>query len=343
MDKWANLRKVVRNPRLLKLSKLYVRMEARQAQGVSACRRGILRLPYPPIRVRIETTNKCNLRCVMCPTGQRGEQHDSGFMDFGLYERIINEVGAFSYPTSVVLFLGGEPLLCRDLGKMIVLAKAKGLLCRFNTNATLLTEDKIDTILKSRLDSIGFSFDDVSPEEYGAMRRNASYEKTLGNIIAFLKRKRALGLHYPLVTISSLRLRDASHSERELEVSLEFRRLFSGYEIQNIGIAWAHLWAGDFADNPLYQYKRGEVGDSRKCHMPWTDLTINWKGQVVACCNDANYDYIIGDVKQNTLLKLWNSERMVGLREVLSAGAYENIKLCRSCSAIFGEESGAVL
>lgn len=331
--------KTLKNPRLLRLSKLYFLGQARYAQAMRAYLRNEVAMAYPPVVVRIEPTNKCNLRCVMCPTGC-DDKRESGFMDFSLYEQIIEEVSAFPYPTWVMLYLAGEPLLHKDLSRMIRLAKIKGLCCRFNTNASLLTPDVTENLLRGGLDCLAISFDDVSPQDYEAMRRGASYFKTLDNITTFLRKKKELGLLCPLVTIDSLRLRkpeDVVSGKSRLKPSAEFLKLFEGYDVQNIVSIWAHLWAGEFAEASPYVYKRQEGEYIGRCTLPWTDLTINWKGEVVACCYDLKSTYVIGNVNEQALLEIWNSERMLELRRKLLAGEYADMELCRSCSLVLGE------
>ena len=49
---------------------------------------------YPP-RVSIETGNVCNLRCPLCPTGQRAPDVKRGFMTFDNFKKIIDEFGCY--------------------------------------------------------------------------------------------------------------------------------------------------------------------------------------------------------------------------------------------------------
>lgn len=331
--------RTIKNPKLLKLLPLYLRGRERYMKAFNAYNNGVVELPYQPIVVRVEPTNKCNLRCIMCPTGCSDAHRETGFMDFGLYEKIISEASVFKNPTWIMLYLGGESLLHKDLGKMIKLAKSKGLYCRFSTNATLLAKGNSEALLRSGLDSICFSFDDVSPTEYEGMRRGASYFHTLKNIRGLLQMKEDMGLLQPLVTIDSLRLHkptDTAIGSRRPKPTKEFRSLFAGYDVQNIACMWAHLWAGDFGEKHSYSYQRDRVYRGQ-CSLPWTDITINWKGQAVACCYDLEYDYVISDVNEHTLLEVWNNESMVRLRRKLLAREFQDIGLCRSCSVALGE------
>ena len=300
--------------------------------------KGYLRLPYPPINVRIEPTNKCNLQCIMCPHGSGHIKNVKyGFMDFSVYKNLINQITSFSSPSKVLLYLGGEPLLHQDIYRMIRFSKKKDLATHITTNATLLTDNNIDKIFDSGLDNIEFSFDDVSPIEYETMRRKSSYYKTLNNILSFLKRQKELHLKKPRVFISSVRLRKNNIEKRmSLSPSNSFRKIFSNYNV-DINCFYAHLWAGDFYKNPLYKYKRKTNLNYIRCNMPWKDMTINWEGMVVACCYDLNYDYIIGDAKVQDLIQLWNNNKMMKLRFNIINGHYDKIKLCRFCSYIYEE------
>lgn len=317
------------------LVRLYLATEKKHRESLRDYYSGEYRLSHMPFAIRIEPTNKCNLRCVMCPTGQSSKDRPTGFMDMGLYQKIIDEVGKFSHPVWLYLYLGGEPLLHPDLAKMVRMAKDKGLYCRLNTNATLLSVDVSEALLKSGLDCVEFSFDDVSPIEYEAMRRNAKYDKALSNIRGFLQLKKKYRMSNPLVTVGGVRLR-VSGDTRRIEVSQGFKRLFEGYAIHNFASVYAHLWAGDFAKNELYQYNRSDDSAFR-CKTLWSCLTINWKGDVVACCYDLNYDCILGDVRDSRVADVWNNDNMIRMRQLLHDGRYNDMKLCSTCSLVRGE------
>ncbi|MFC1912291.1 radical SAM/SPASM domain-containing protein [Chloroflexota bacterium] len=327
--------RVIKNPYLIRLFGLYLRFEIRQKKALNQYHKGYTVLPEMPIRVRVEPTNVCNLKCVMCPNGQPGDVKARGFMSMEVYKSIIDELRLFPKPIWLFLYLGGEPLLHKEIIDMIKMAKNAGLNCRFNTNATLLQGDIIDELLNSGLDCIEFSFDDVSPDEYEAMRVNASYDNTLTNLTRFLERKKELKLNMPLVTISSLRLREKADYQYEKSY-WRFKKLVSDYEVEeNLGMA--HLWAGGFHSNKSYNYKRDMPESKPKCSMPWTDLTINWKGEVVGCCFDLGYDCMLGDIKQDTIEHIWNNEKMVDFRKKLYDGDFDKLKLCKYCSLVWDE------
>jgi hypothetical protein len=53
---------------------------------------GLTRGPFFPDRLYVESTNYCNLKCIMCPTGLGDIRRPKGYMDTGLFQRIVDEV-----------------------------------------------------------------------------------------------------------------------------------------------------------------------------------------------------------------------------------------------------------
>ena len=73
-----------------------------------------------------------------------------GYMDWGLYKKIIDEAKGFVY--DINLFLGGESLFHKRLPDMIRYARKNGIGTRLSINATVLTKDKVKAILDAGLD-----------------------------------------------------------------------------------------------------------------------------------------------------------------------------------------------
>jgi len=50
-----------------------------------------------PYYLTIEPGNVCQLKCVLCPTGQREEGLPKGFLNFTNFKKIIDELGDYLY------------------------------------------------------------------------------------------------------------------------------------------------------------------------------------------------------------------------------------------------------
>ncbi|RLF38608.1 MAG: radical SAM protein, partial [Thermoplasmata archaeon] len=147
-------------------------------------------LSYLPIRLWIEPTSHCNLKCIMClnkdlPPGKKG------YMDFEVFKKIIDEVKGHTHDISI--HHRGESLLHPKLPDMIRYATESGVYVKLHTNATLLSEKKSIELIESGLNLLSFSFDGYGKEEYEKIRIGANFEKTLENIKNFIKIREDLG------------------------------------------------------------------------------------------------------------------------------------------------------
>jgi radical SAM protein with 4Fe4S-binding SPASM domain len=79
----------------------------------------------------------------------------------------------------------------------------------------------------------------------------------------------------------------------------------------------------------LYNKDNKKIDDP--CLRPSRQLTINWKGNVLLCCNDYYEDHLLGNVMDRPLIEIWN-DRFKGYRKVLSKrGGRREIDICKNC------------
>ena len=127
--------------------------------------------PQPRL-LTVAITAKCNLRCIGCRYGRDfmpGQQ-----LPLKLVVDLLHDAKAAGFQK--VRLYGGEPLLHRDLPKMIQVARGLGLIPYVTTNAVLLGE-KIDELYDAGLRSltIGFYGTHGSYDQY--VQRADSYDK----------------------------------------------------------------------------------------------------------------------------------------------------------------------
>ena len=147
-------------------------------------------LDYLPVKLWIETTSRCNLRCGSCLNRDLPSEKKKD-MDLDLYKSIIDQAAGNIY--DVNLFHRGEPLLHPDITSMVSYAAERAVKTRVHTNATLLDREMGRALIMAGLDSISFSFDVYNKEDYEKKRSGADFYITLDNIRQFLKIKKQLG------------------------------------------------------------------------------------------------------------------------------------------------------
>ncbi len=313
-------------------------MTARRRYGILvralwSYRRRQTRLGYLPIRLWIEPTNRCNLRCRMCPQSTpRRAQTPEGMMDFGLFRKIVDEASHFVY--DVNLHHTGEALMHRDFPKMAKYAKEKGLYTRLHSNATYLSANTAEQIIDSGLDLISFSFDGYDKQTYERIRVNADFKKNLDNIRQFLdiKKRKKSRTPYSIIEVIDI-FPDAQ------EGRAAFQAQFDGLPLDQFIVKRAHNWAGTYgAADETKAVKKAFTC----CTFPWYALVIFWDGRADPCPQDFFGDYPLGDLNKQTIAEIWNGERMISLRERMTAKNVGGIIPCSTCDMLERESLAGI-
>jgi len=66
------------------------------------------------------------------------------------------------------------------------------------------------------------------------------------------------------------------------------------------------------------------------CSRPSEQLVINWKGDVLLCCNDYYGKHVFGNVKDESLLDIWKNESFKKIRKKLQINR-EKLNICNNC------------
>jgi radical SAM protein with 4Fe4S-binding SPASM domain len=250
-----------------------------------------------------------------------------------LFKKIIDEARDFIY--DINLFLGGESLLHKHLVPMIEYAKANCIKVRLNTNATILTPDKSEELIKAGLDHITFSFDGYDKETYEKIRVKAKFGKTLGNVLNFLEKKKTLNKRNPYSVIQVIEFSSLSKEDTDIQRE-KFLKQFEGLPLDRIVRIKPHNWAGKYQDGNVDDYR--PRGDKYVfCTFLWYSMNILWDGRVVPCCQDMNGEYVLGDASSEGLLDIWNGKKMVELRRKIVNKEYNDISICKECDVLWKE------
>ena len=299
------------------------------ALSMVSYKKGDLRLKNMPTLLWIEPTNKCNLKCVMCPN-KNIDKDQLGFMKWDLYKKIIDEVSCFA--SSAYLLLAGESMLHKDIYKMIRYAKDNGIRPLLNTNGTLLAvERNRKMLLDSGIAHITFAFDGYNSETYERIRVGANFNKTINGIIEFLREKKRRNLSEPYVAITTLETGIEKYVNKE-EEKRRFYSLFDGLPVDEFIIKTPNTWGGTFAGSGKFACHELDKSNFYPCSHLWSTMSVYWDGTVVPCCFDFFKTYVLGDVNKKTLKEIWNDEPMVKLRRSMLDGTYKTTnRLCNGC------------
>jgi len=277
-----------------------------------------------PIHLDIELSGRCNLKCENCFQNNLIKM-PLGFMNFGLYKKIIDE-GASKGLCSVKLQVRGESFLHPNIFDAIQYAKEKGILdIQITTNATMLNEAFSTKIINSSLDGIIFSVDNQHRKSFDSqLSELKNYSSVEKSIKTFLVIREALGSKKPWVRLqTSIEETDLSSIERNRDhIKTKFPQadLIAINRIQN--------YKDDEDTYPEIQKNYRLL----PCCFLMQRMAIYWNGDITTCCMDYNNRFQVGNVKDNSIQKIWLSQKMQKFRNLHLKGGRVHMSICKHCN-----------
>lgn len=280
----------------------------------------IIRETEVPPSLQLEPTNHCNLSCISCPRDRI--TREKGFMDFTLFKKIVDDANQ-SGVKRIHLYLHGEPLLHPKVSEMIGYIKKGGLGITLTTNGMPLNPSKIENILYSGVDSgdyFTFSVLGYSKEIHEKIMVGVNHKKVLENITDFLRLRKLKKVNGPIIETIFYSMPENQTEENE------FLRYWQGVT--------DHVKVVD-SISKLFQNPVNESNylPERQISCPnlWERLTVYWNGDATLCCQDINGDYVMGNLKENSIREIWNSDRLLAIRGFHKSGKLKYVKICRYC------------
>jgi len=169
------------------------------------------RAPQRPNQVHMAVTDRCFLPCVHCDIWK----NKTPDLDGSIWSGLIDQLGEWCAPAGMN-FVGGEPLLRKDLESLMGQAVRNGFEVSFNTNGWLVTDARAQAIADAGVSVAYVSLDGMIRETVDHSRgRAGSFDKAMEAIDRFD------ALPNPRVVIAAI-----LHTENAAEIPqlLEFVR-----------------------------------------------------------------------------------------------------------------------
>jgi sulfatase maturation enzyme AslB (radical SAM superfamily) len=175
--------------------------KANEALALAEYKAGVLQVSSTPRMLTLETTSRCNLRCVMCPQGIDAvdrPKHLEESMIEGLW-RFIGQA------RSIQLHGIGEPLASPAFWKSLAFIPAN---CdaSINTNLTVLDEKRLHRLVDSNIRVINVSLDAATALTYQRIR-GFPFEEVLTNVRRFVACRAAAKKRQPVLYLNMTLMR----------------------------------------------------------------------------------------------------------------------------------------
>jgi radical SAM protein with 4Fe4S-binding SPASM domain len=284
-------------------------------------------VPDFPLTVNMELVNRCNLACIMCYTANhKGKKHT---LSLERIRQIAEEAKQHEMP-ALVLGLGAEALLYKDIRDVITTANEAGIMDLFlYTNGVLLTEKMSEFLIRSGVTRLHVSLDAATPETFLKIRQKPEFERIERNIHKFLEVRKRLGAELPLLRVSFC-VQELNLHEREAFLKkwegvadrVDFQLMSPEKHVDEV------RETGTVSDLPHYH---PELLEKPWCALPFNSLHVWSDGNVTPCCAFLGKNLVVGNVAEESLEEIWKGERLGEIRRQFRTGQLN--PTCQLCIA----------
>ncbi len=285
-----------------------------------------------PNNLTIELTNKCNLKCIMCPHPKMVDLKVKD-MDFKIFKKIVDEIAQFGDKKSCFIPVGlGEPLMYSQLHEALEYIKIKcpNSPINLNTNGTLLNEEnsKMLCILLGRDDRLLISINAGSSDVYEWLMGKDKFDQVVKNVKDFLIIREKIGKG-PKVTIQLI---EVKKTEPEIEKFNNFWKPLIGKD-DIIYIRPLLNWGGTIDIKDIQVREKGERYPCRSL-LPGSVTILN-NGNVYPCCEAQSTrdksDLLLGNVQEKSLAEIYSNNRLKDIQKKNLKGQWGEISDCLNC------------
>lgn len=266
-------------------------------------------------RLYIEITNVCNMKCSFCIQNSR----ESSFMDVDMFENLISSWKTYS--DYIYLHVLGEPLMHPQLDSILGLCDKYEMKVTITTNGSLLKERYPILVSHPSIRQINISV-------HNFKEQNIDMAVYVENCI-FAGGELAKQQIY--VNYRFWNLNDGKSDEETKEVLTMFEKAFSmNFQLmkQQIG-DYQYIHFDEVFEWPSLELPY--LGERGKCLGTRSQIGILVDGTLIPCCLDAKKQIPLGNIKENSLDELLQSDRYLAMKQ-----GFEDNKaveeLCKHCS-----------
>lgn len=273
------------------------------------------------LKVLVELTSKCNLRCGMCPLPVLRRPYED--MEWHLVEKAEREIHGLGLKLKWLHEMG-EPLLYPRIDDAIRLFPEASI----STNGLVLTEEVGAKLLASPLKRLRISVDSIDPKVYPQLRTGGDFDKLVDMTRKFLEQAKG---HPIRIEIQKMRSRQTMD-----ETAADFRKVFDLKKYKNARVIERTCEAFDVNEETDLHGKF--YGCVQGAFFNW--IVIFADGRVTHCCYDAHGDQVIGDLKIQTLTEIIEDDRLATMQAAFNERDLSQLPRCAECFKWGGESQG---
>lgn len=272
-----------------------------------------------PRTMRIEISNVCNERCSICP--YMNMKRKKWYMDEAIFEKALQEHSKIFdanllFPANV-----WEPLIDTRIYSFIYKAKSSynyKHIAMFS-NATLLSKDNFDLLVTSWLTELMLTLHGLKEDNFKNITWFNDYPTVRNNIINAMR----------------------ANKEKNMPVKI-FLDIYSEYPVDEVNKdeivhvaneCWVKLSILQMKDTHTWWWKINAVRKrSIWCKRIYDQFWVLWNWDIVPCCIDVEWDYLLGNIQEKTLQEIFSDTSYLKLITLEKDKKISDLKLCEYCT-----------
>lgn len=274
---------------------------------------------FPP-KITLEITNRCNFLCQHCHRNIANEGRQLGFMELGLFEKIIAEIGSHCGP---VLKIGGwgEPSLHPRIREMLSLCYEQKVRTYIYTNGSLFDFFTPREILQWEWVTIVVSIDGLDSYSFSQLRKGGDLNTIRNSVQEISQGRRTFRADHPKIVINHV----IFPAETNRELAAFWKKWIVMADVVDFS-ARVPLY-------PVYQEPLPHPAALKPCLRCRRELSILYDGSIPLCAHAFRLGTreLLGDIHDFTIQELWNHSRLRELRRQHKENALNIPGFCKSC------------
>lgn len=278
-------------------------------------------------KIFIELTNVCGLACTFCPPTSR----KSGSMSLELFESISSQLP--KYTKEVAYHIVGDPLTLSNLDQYLTISHKYNLKVNITTSGFFLTHVKFATLNQKMIKQINFSLG-----SFAANEPKITLEEYMNRIFDFILFRNSSGNNNLFINLRLWNM-DSDQSakiynqrvldliNKNLHTTLCVNEI---YKTRPKSIRIASKVMLHFDEYFVWPSLESTHLSHGFCYGLDSHIGILCDGRVVPCCLDKDGCVLLGDLKNQTLENILNSQKTTQIR----IGFKNNIcteEFCQKC------------
>mgnify|MGYP005835253291 CR=1 FL=1 len=293
-----------------------------------------------PFTVYIEQTRYCNFKCFYCihstrdiPGGEFEQlEYPIKHMEFKMFEKIVKQLSEFPKGIKRIVFSGlGEPLMNPRLPEMVRVAKMAGIADRVEiiTNGLLLTPEVADRLIDSGITNISISIQGINAGQYEeTCGKRIDFEKFVDNLTYLYNHRKNTQIYIKAIDAT---FKDKDDESKFFEI---FGNIADRIYVEHLVLMQQKMDKLKCMVDETKNFYNEEYNPSRKvCAQAFYFLQIGCDYDTFPCPNPGLPKSLsMGNVKENTLLEIWNGSRRKNLLRTMLEFKRESIPECCNCT-----------